>query len=74
MPLAVDLGPGEVADLSDNGWQINAAKVHIWGKSAGGKEWNKFKDQDLTVVPETAENGENVYFASEKRTFSFTVK
>ncbi len=72
--LAVELAPGEPADLTDNGWQINASKIRIWGKSADGREWNKFKDQDLLLVPETDANGDNLYAASEKQTFSFTVK
>ena len=72
-PLSVGLGPGEVADLSDNGWPINGSRVRVWGRSASGKQWNEFKDRDLVLVPETDENGENVYFASAKETLSFTL-
>ena len=72
--LVFELAPGEAADVTDNGWRINASKVRVWGKSAGGKEWLKYKDKKLVLVPELDVDGQPSYVANRKQVFNFTVK
>jgi hypothetical protein len=72
-PVAYDFGPGEEADLADNGWQINADRVKIWAES-DSKEWKRWKDQPLWLVPEASDPGNHGYLAPNIQTFVFNVR
>ena len=72
--LQFQLAPGEVTDLDDNGWRINAASAHIWVKSESGDEWNTFKDKELWLVPEQDENGNHVYQDQGIQVFDYAVR
>jgi hypothetical protein len=65
-PVGVEIAAGETADIVDNDWRVNAAKVRIWAK-AGDREWVAFKDKDLDLVPEP-------YAADAPEVFQFTVR
>jgi hypothetical protein len=67
-----DIGPGEVMDLADNGWRINAARVRLWAK-AGDRDLVQFKDKDLWLVPETNTDGAPGYESAEIQTFFFAI-
>ena len=72
--LQFRLEPGEVTDLDDNGWRINAASAHIWVKSENGDEWNTFKNQELWLVPEQDENGNHMYQDQGIQIFDYAVR
>ncbi|MEI8376154.1 MAG: hypothetical protein WCJ35_25320, partial [Planctomycetota bacterium] len=73
-PMTFELAPGEAADIQDGDWRINAAKARVWAKSASGKEWNQFKDEDLELVTETDDAGQHSYMSSELQTANYTVR
>jgi hypothetical protein len=72
--LTVTLEPGQMLDLEDDGWRVNANKARIWAKSASGTAWDTFKDKDLYLVPEQDKDGYLGYYAPEMQVFTFTVK
>ncbi|MFO0807135.1 MAG: hypothetical protein U0746_00765 [Gemmataceae bacterium] len=59
--LEYKLEPGEVADLKDGDWRVNAAKVRFSVVTEKGKELNQFKDKDFVLVPEKDDKGEPSY-------------
>jgi hypothetical protein len=67
--LEYDLKPGEVADLKDGDWQINATRVRIWAEGPEGKKWVRFKDKELKLVPEKDKDGNHGYPSSRLQTF-----
>jgi hypothetical protein len=69
--LEFDLKPGEVSDLQDGDWQINASRARIWAETEDGKqEWQQFKDKDLALVPEKDDKGQAGYTAPKQQTFN----
>ncbi len=72
--LPYQLQPGEVTDLADNGWRINAVSAHVWAKSDAGDEWVAFKNQELWLVPEQDADGNHVYQDPDVQVFDFTVR
>ena len=67
-----ELQAGEVTDLFDNGWRINASRVRIWAK-AGDRDIVQFKTRDLWLVPETDPQGAHVYNDQQIETAYFVV-
>jgi hypothetical protein len=53
----VELDPGEVADIEQDGWRINARRIMIYAQGDDGTELRRFKDRWLDLVPEIAEDG-----------------
>jgi hypothetical protein len=72
--LQFQVAPGDVIDLDDNGWRINAVSAHIWVKSDNGDEWNTFHNDMLWLVPETDENGNHVYQDQGIQIFDYAVR
>ena len=70
--VQITLAPGEVADIKEGDWRLNASNVRIWAKS-DTQEWNMFKDKDLPLVPETDDKGANTYAANDLQVFNWTV-
>jgi hypothetical protein len=62
--LEYKMEPGEVADLKDGDWRVNASKVRFSVVTEKGKELNQFKDKDFVLVPEKDEKGEPSYQAA----------
>jgi hypothetical protein len=71
--MAFELAPGETADLQDGDWRLNARKVRIWAQSQSGKQWLKFKDADLDLVPEADDSGQHSYLADQLQIYNFSV-
>jgi hypothetical protein len=67
--LSFEVDPGATVDLQDGDWRVNARRARIWAQSETG-EWNRFRETDLWLVPET----DHVYEAPEAQTFLFTVR
>jgi hypothetical protein len=65
--LQFDLAPGEVSDLKDGDWQINARRVRVWAQGADGKRWVRFKDKELDLVPEKDGKGNHGYASPQKQ-------
>ncbi len=70
--VTYDLNPGEVCDLQDNDWKLNATKVRIEAESEGRK-WTRFSKNDLWLVPETDDQGNHGYVAPDIEVFTFTL-
>jgi hypothetical protein len=70
--VSYNLEPSAVVDLRHEKWRVNASKGRIWARSAAGKEWGEYRDQDLWLVPETDERGGHRYYAAQHETFTFT--
>ena len=71
--LNLKLAPGEVVDLTDNKWRVNARSARIWCESETRK-YHQFKDKDLLLVPEVDGDSKNRYLADSIDVFHFTVK
>ena len=71
--LTLTVEAGETADVTDNGWRVNARSVRIWceGKSA---KYVQFKDKNLPLVPEVDKDGKQTYQADSIDVFCFTVR
>jgi hypothetical protein len=67
--LEFELQPGEVANLQDGDWRVNASRVRIWAEG-GGQQWQQFRDRDLELVPERDDRGTPGYAAAEAQTFN----
>jgi hypothetical protein len=70
--VTYELNPGEVCDLQDNDWKLNATKVRIEAESEGRK-WARFSKNDLWLVPETDDQGNHGYVAPDIEVFTFTL-
>jgi hypothetical protein len=55
--VEVPLDPGEVVELYQGDWRINARRVKLLVEGADGAQLKRFKDDWLDLVPETDENG-----------------
>jgi hypothetical protein len=53
----VVLDPGEVVDVMQGDWQVNAQRVEFTARADDGKEWKRFSKQWLNLVPEKDEQG-----------------
>jgi hypothetical protein len=69
--LCYELDPGEETYLSHEGWKINADRVRVWARTAGGELMDEFKAQDLWLVPEKDAAGNHVFYAPEAEDFTF---
>jgi hypothetical protein len=68
-----ELAAGEITDLFDNDWRINASRVRIWATTASGDNRLPFKDRDLWLVPEKDDQGAPGYESREIQTFFLAV-
>jgi hypothetical protein len=60
-PLELTLDAGDVADIFDNDWRVNATKARIWAESLDGlKVWETFKSKPLPFVPEGSYESEGL--------------
>jgi hypothetical protein len=73
-PLTVELDPGDVTNITDNDWTVQASRVRLWATSADNNEWGTFKDKDLWLVPETNDKGEHGYFSPQVESMTFTFR
>jgi hypothetical protein len=69
---AFDIAPGEVTDLYDDGWRINAVRARLWATSSS-RNLVQFKDKDLWLVPEKDDQGLPGYAARDPQTFFYAV-
>jgi hypothetical protein len=69
--ITVRLDPGQVMNIQDQGSDITASRVRIWGMTATRK-WLTYQGQDLWLVTEQDNQGRHRYFAPEMGTFTFT--
>lgn len=60
----VVLGPGEVVDLYQDDWRVNAQRVEVLARADDGREWKRFRKQGLDLVPERDEEGAPGYAAA----------
>lgn len=60
----VELDPGEVADLYENDWRVNAMQVRFSAVAADGTVLRRLNDQWVDIVPETDEAGIRGYPSS----------
>ncbi len=67
--VTVSLAPGEIADIKEGDWRLNASRVRIWAKSET-QEWNQFKNRDLPLVPEAGA----LYASNDLQVFNFTIR
>jgi hypothetical protein len=70
--LRFELAAGQETYLEDNGWTINASRVHIWAVADGGDQWSEYKDKDLWLVPEFDQAGNHYYLAPAMETYPHT--
>jgi hypothetical protein len=70
--LAIDLDPGEVCDVTDGDWRLNARRVRIWaeGEDDTKAKWLRFKDKGLWLVPEVDADGNHAYAFPRIQTFT----
>jgi hypothetical protein len=71
--ITYEVGPGEVVDVYDNDWRINADVVRVWAESST-KNWLEFKTKDLLLVPETDEAGIHGYLDQQVQTFVLAIR
>jgi len=72
-PLEVSLEPGEVVDLKDGNWKLNASRVRIWA-TGESRAWERFKQEDLWLVPEVDDAGNHSYRAPEPDVFVYSIR
>ena len=58
-PLEVELEPGEVADVQQGDWTVNASRASFTAETEDGEvKWEQFKDKELDLVPEETDGAE----------------
>jgi hypothetical protein len=53
----VEIDPAEVCDLTQGAWPVNAVRIKIVVVYPDGTELKRFRDEWLTLVPETDDQG-----------------
>ncbi len=70
--LTLDLDAGEVCDVMDGDWRVNASRVRIWaeGEDETKARWMRFKSESLWLVPEVDADDNHVYAFPRIQTFT----
>lgn len=71
--LDIPLEPGQVANVYDGPWRLNADQIRIWADTESGKNWNSFKAKPFNLVPEQSQDGRPGYMAPAADTVVFTI-
>jgi hypothetical protein len=71
--LSYVLDAGQALTLTDGDWQVNGSRVRLWAQSASA-EYAAYRDKDLWLVPEVAEDGDHGYFSPEVQTFEAAIR
>jgi hypothetical protein len=69
-----DVLPGHAMDLSRGDWPVNATRVRVWAEAVSGKVWDRFREEDLVLVPEVDAEGKHTYEAPAPDVLVFTVR
>ncbi|MBY0227698.1 MAG: hypothetical protein K2W96_00315, partial [Gemmataceae bacterium] len=73
-PVELDLEPGEVAEVKEGDWTVNASRISFTAQTEdGSKKWEQFKDQEMDLVPEDTE-GVKGYAAPAIQTLTLSFK
>jgi hypothetical protein len=58
-PVEVEVEPGEVAEVTEGDWTVNANRISFTAETDDGEQkWEQFKDQELNLVPEETDGAE----------------
>jgi hypothetical protein len=70
----VELDPGEICDIEQEGWLVNARRIKFVVTTADGMELKRFKDEWLNLVPETDDDDVPGYASPEKQRCTISVR
>ncbi len=68
--MSFEVEAGKTLDLTG---KVSASRVRLWARSESSS-FMDYANQDLWLVPETANSGEHRYRASQMQTYTFTMK
>jgi hypothetical protein len=69
-----ELDPGEVCDLEQEGWQVNASRIKFTATAADGTVLKRFQDEWLNLVPETDDDGVQGYASPDKQRSCISIR
>jgi hypothetical protein len=55
--VQIEVGPGEVVDLFEGKWRVNAQRIRFTAEADDGKQWRRFEKRWMPLVTKSDAKG-----------------